>query len=99
MTRKELIEAVAREASRQRCNRVSAALAADIISVALETIANELSAGGSIRLVELGNFTTHDKPERTARNPATGETIVVKAHKVVKFTPAGAVVDALKWRK
>ena len=36
-----------------------------------------------------------DKPEREARNPATGATIKVAASKKLTFAPAKAVKDAL----
>ena len=35
------------------------------------------------------------RPARTGRNPATGETIQIKAKKVAKFTIAKAVKDAV----
>lgn len=38
-----------------------------------------------------GKFKPVAKPERTGRNPATGASLVIPAHRVVKFAPAMAL--------
>lgn len=43
----------------------------------------------------LGKLAVKKRPARTGRNPATGETIQIKAKKVAKFTIAKAVKDAV----
>ena len=43
----------------------------------------------------LGKLVVKKRPARTGRNPATGETIKIKAKKVAKFTLVKAVKDAV----
>lgn len=42
-----------------------------------------------------GKLVLVDRPERTGRNPQTGETITIPAKKVVKFRIAKSVKDAI----
>ena len=42
-----------------------------------------------------GHLAVNTRPARTGRNPATGETIQIKAKKVAKCTIAKAVKDAV----
>lgn len=57
-----------------------------IIDTTLETIAEQFRAGTIIALKDFGKFQLQDKPARTGRNPATGETIQIAAKVVPKFT-------------
>ena len=43
----------------------------------------------------LGKLVVKKRPARTGRNPATGETIKIKAKKVAKFALVKAVKDAV----
>ncbi len=43
----------------------------------------------------LGKIVTQHKPAREGRNPATGETLTIAAHKAVKFRPAKSLKDAV----
>ena len=43
----------------------------------------------------VGKIYCRERPERMVRNPATGETIQIKAKKVVKFRVAKAAKDAI----
>ena len=48
-------------------------------------IAAALKDGESVRINGLGTFSILERKEHTARNPKTGEAIVVPARKVIKF--------------
>lgn len=54
-------------------------------------IVNALQNGNTVFLPNIGRLTVQEKPERTARNPQTGESIHVPARRVVKFRPALAL--------
>jgi DNA-binding protein HU-beta len=54
--------------------------------VALTT--RHLKAGDKIRLTGLGILQVQNRPARMGRNPATGETIQIKASKKIAFRPA-----------
>jgi len=53
------------------------------------------NAKNSFTLPGLGKLILVDRKARIGRNPATGETIKIKAKKVVKFRVAKAAKDAI----
>ena len=53
------------------------------------------NAKNSFTLPGLGKLVLVDRKARIGRNPATGETIKIKAKKVVKFRVAKAAKDAI----
>ena len=63
----------------------------------LEIIANLAykNAKNSFTLPGLGKLVLVNRKARLGRNPATGETIQIKAKKVVKFRVAKAAKDAI----
>lgn len=66
-------------------------------TAALEAVCNvtirEVVAGGAVTLPGVGKVYCRERPERTVRNPATGETMQKEADKVVKVTIAKALRD------
>jgi DNA-binding protein HU-beta len=54
----------------------------------MESVIRGLKAGNKITLVGFGTFSVVKRAARKGRNPATGETIKVKAKKVAKFRPS-----------
>jgi nucleoid DNA-binding protein len=50
-------------------------------------IATALDAGEKVTIPGFGTFATKHRGERPGRNPATGETIIIKAKKYVHFKP------------
>ena len=56
-------------------------------------VAKEVANGGAVTLPGLGKIVCRARPERTVRNPATGDQITKAADKVVKFTIAKALKD------
>ena len=56
-------------------------------------VAKEVANGGAVTLPGLGKIVCRARPERTVRNPATGDQISKAADKVVKFTIAKALKD------
>ena len=63
----------------------------------LETIAQLAykNAKNTFTLPGLGKLVLVNRKARTGRNPATGETIQIKAKRVVKFRVAKAAKDAI----
>ncbi len=88
MNRKELIDALSDKtgSSKAEADRTIGALI-DIISGALKK-------GDNVALVGFGTFEVRKRAARTGRNPATGETLKIKASKVPAFK-AGASLKAL----
>ena len=66
-----------------------------VLKTAGDVIAAGLVEEGEAVLPGLGKLVTQQKDAREARNPKTGETIPVPAHKAVKFRPAKGLKDAV----
>jgi DNA-binding protein HU-beta len=58
-------------------------------------VTRQLVKGDKIRLSGLGILQVRDRPARTARNPATGESVAVAASKKIAFRPAKELKDAV----
>ena len=54
-----------------------------------------LSDGESFELYGVGNFKVKDTPERTGRNPRTGEAITIAAGKKVSFKVSKKLKDQI----
>jgi DNA-binding protein HU-beta len=74
---------------------LSKADARKLVDAVFESIADAAAQGLEIALNGFGKFKIKDVPARDGRNPATGETISIKASKKLTFTPAKAVKDRL----
>jgi nucleoid DNA-binding protein len=60
-----------------------------------DEIVEALHRGEEVRIDGLGTFVVQNKPARVARNPLTGETIMVPPKRAVKFRPAKALREAV----
>lgn len=67
----------------------------DIVRDYENHIIKTLSEGEDVRLAGFGSFKVNQRAARTGRNPHTGESIQIKASKVVKFTPAKFFKEAV----
>jgi DNA-binding protein HU-beta len=66
-----------------------------ILTGMVETITGHLKRGRRIRFSGLGILQVRKRPARTGRNPATGETIKIKASKKVAFRAAKDLKEAI----
>ena len=89
MNTSELIDAVA------AANSITKADAKKVVETVFEVIAGAAAKGDEVSVNGFGKFKIKDVPARDGRNPATGETISIKASKKLTFTPAKAVKDRL----
>ena len=87
MNKHDLIEAISGRLGDKKS-------ATDAVNAVLETIQSTVASGDKVAITGFGVFEKSDRPARTARNPATGETINVAASSVPKFRP-GADFKAL----
>lgn len=67
-----------------------------IVNGIFDAIAGEMAKGGSVDIAGFGKFEGKMRNERTARNPRTGETVVVPAQKVPKFKAGKKLKDEVK---
>jgi DNA-binding protein HU-beta len=90
MNRAELIDLIAEKAE------LTKAAASRAFDAMLEGVTGELQKGNPVVIVNFGTFTIKDRPARQGRNPSTGETITIKAAKVVGFKAGKALKEAVK---
>lgn len=89
MNNSELAEKIAVD------QNVTKADARKLVDAVFAAIADAATKGDEIALNGFGKFKVKASPERDGRNPATGETITIKASKKLTFTPAKAVKDKI----
>lgn len=90
MRKPELIKAIRlREELSQR-------EAEDVLAVILEVITDTLAKGEEVKLPGFGAFTAKQRQAREGRNPLTGQSIDIAAHKVVNFKAGKELKDAVK---
>ena len=63
--------------------------AAELVDGFVETIAERLSAGETVKISSFGTFLVRDKGPRMGRNPKTGEPAPVSPRRVAVFRPSG----------
>ncbi len=89
MTKTQLVAALAEE---METDKKSATVALDAIT---DIITREVAGGGAVTLPGVGKIYCRERPARTVRNPATGESIEKEADKVVKMSIAKALKDSV----
>lgn len=87
MNKSELIDAVAQKAELKKKDAEAA------VNAVFGAIEEELANDGKVQLMGFGTFSVKKRAARTGRNPATGETITIKAAKLPAFS-AGAGLKA-----
>jgi len=90
MTKDELIEKISKEVS------LSKADAGRALNMTIDSIVKALKKGDKVTLVGFGTFSVGKRAARKGRNPRTGETINIKAHKAPKFKAGKALKGAVK---
>ena len=61
---------------------------ADMLEAVFSTIKNTLVNGEKIKIAGFGNFEVKQKKDRTGRNLQTGESITIKARRILTFKPS-----------
>ena len=89
MTKTELVEKLAKE------NGMTKTMAKEVVEAFISLTTRTLKKEGRIALAGLGVFEVVKRAKRTARNPRTGDPVVIKAHKAVKFKPSKTLKDAI----
>lgn len=79
MTKTDLTNAIA-----EKCN-VSKHLAESMVNAFIETVTGAVERGDSVRVTGFGTFQVSERKPRKGRNPSTGETIDIQAHKIPIF--------------
>ncbi|MGD8337620.1 MAG: integration host factor subunit alpha [Desulfobacterales bacterium] len=61
----------------------------EVVEQLLETIKSTLASGEDILVSGFGKFHVNEKKERRGRNPATGDSMMLRPRKVVTFKVSG----------
>jgi DNA-binding protein HU-beta len=67
----------------------------EVVNAVFEALTAALKRGDEVRLPQFGVFLVSDTKERKARNPQTGEEVVVPAGKRPKFRAGKALKEAI----
>ena len=74
---------------------ISKAGADTAVSAVFSTIADAFASGETVRIAGFGTFSTRPRPARQARNPRTGESIVIAASNTPSFKPGKSLRDTV----
>lgn len=87
MNKSEIIDTVAAQ------HELTKVKAKEIVEQVFGFVGADLKKEGRFSFPDLGTFTVSQRAARTGRNPATGETIKIKASKNVRFKAAPALKE------
>jgi len=90
MNKTELTETIADQAGLTKAD------AGRALDAMIGAISKTLKKGDTVSLIGFGTFSVKKRAARTGRNPATGETIRIKASKTPSFKAGKAFKDAIK---
>ncbi len=89
LTKTDIVELIAEK------NDFSPTEAKDVLEELLEIIKSTLASGEDLMISGFGKFQVNEKRPRKGRNPATGETMILKKRRVVTFKCAGKLKDKI----
>lgn len=93
MNKTELIESIAKKTDLSKKDAEAA------LKATIESIETALAKGDKVTLVGFGTFDVKKRAAREGRNPATGETIKIKASKVPAFKAGKELKDKVNKKK
>lgn len=89
MTNKELVASIATESG------LTQADVAKVMDAFAKAISESVANNDKVVVQGLGSFELKEKPERTGRNPKTGEEITIAASKGIAFKATKSLKDFL----
>lgn len=89
MNKSEIVDKIAAD------HELTKVKAKEIVEQVFGFVGTDLKKEGRFSFPDLGTFTVTQRAARTGRNPATGETIKIKASKNVRFKAAPALKDLI----
>ena len=93
MNRAELITALAERSGlqKQKANKV--------LEAYMEIVTEVLTENDEVTLVGFGTLAPRPQNGRMARNPKTGEPVMIEARRTVKFRPGKFLLEAINGKK
>jgi integration host factor subunit alpha len=89
LTKDEIVKALSKE------NGYPLNQSVELIETLIEIIKYTLSSGEDVLISGFGKFCINEKQERRGRNPATGESMMLKSRRVVTFKCSGQLRDKI----
>ncbi|WP_293715174.1 HU family DNA-binding protein [uncultured Parabacteroides sp.] len=90
MNKTEFISAVSEKSGLSKTDAKKA------VEAFVETVSQELKAGGKVALLGFGSFSVAEKAARKGVNPKTKQPIEIAARKSVKFKAGTELADQIK---
>ena len=90
VSKQALVDAIALKAG------VSKKTAGLVLAATLDVIVDSVCEGHKVSLVGFGSFQSKERPEREARNPKTGDKMLISAATVPSFSFGKSFKDAVK---
>lgn len=90
MNRSELVEKLT-----ERFEQLQVRDAEASVNTFVSALTMALAKGARVEIRGFGSFTSSQRPPRTARNPKTGDAVVVPSKRVVRFKPGGDLRDGV----
>ena len=87
MNKTELVAAMAEQTQLSKKDAEAA------LKAFIDVVSEEMKKGEKVQLVGFGTFEVSERAAREGRNPATGESMVIKASKAPNFTTGKALKD------
>ena len=83
LTKADIIESVQQELSLPQKKST------ELVEQLIETIKSTLASGDDVLVSGFGKFCVNEKKERRGRNPATGDSMMLRPRRVVTFKCSG----------
>ncbi|MFJ2477071.1 HU family DNA-binding protein [Streptomyces sp. NPDC087659] len=77
---------------------ISQAEAQAAVIAVFDVISRAAASGHNTAITNFGTFISHRAKRRRARNPQTGESVLVPAHQAVRFRPSDRLAEAVRRR-
>ena len=93
MNRAELITALAERSGLQKQK------ASKVLEAYMEIVTEALTENAELTLIGFGTLSPRPQTSRMARNPKTGEPVMIEARRTVKFKPGKFLLEAMNGKK
>lgn len=67
----------------------------DLLECVISIMKQTLESGEDIKITGFGKFEVKQKNDRKGRNPATGDTLIIEARKIVTFKTSSLLKSAI----
>ena len=90
MNKEDLVQIVAERTHEERKT------AQAMVTALFDSIGEALERQEKVTIIGFGTFAVLERPERSGRNPRTGEPLTIEAKAIPTFTPGKALKDRVE---